>query len=89
MVQKAIFGFLTATFASAGLYYEMYARSQSSAATIEAQAYDAAAISEECTIHRNAYEANRSNARKAIGFRNTLMGVAGGCLVGFGLSFVF
>jgi len=89
MVQKAIFGFLTATFAGAGLYYEMYARSQSSAATIEAQAYDAAAISEECTIHRNAYEANRSNARKAIGFRNTLMGVAGGCLVGFGLSFVF
>ncbi len=88
-VQKIVFGVLTMAFTGAGVFYDDYAKSQLKAADVEAAAYDASVTTDGCVNHRSAYNQNISNARKAINFRNTFLGVAGGCLVGVGLSFVF
>jgi hypothetical protein len=85
--RKIIFGIVTASFAGAGIYYELQARSDISDANKAAREYDNAKSKFE--NYKDSYLKHRMNAKESLDLRNILLGTAGISLAGFGSSFIF
>jgi hypothetical protein len=89
LIQGTLFGGAGVAMAAAGAYYDLKAYKYLQKAQDAADNYESARNNSDCQLYKNVYKSNRENAEKPILYRNILYSVAGACLAGFYLSFVF
>jgi hypothetical protein len=89
IIQSTLCGTAGIAMAAAGAWFDWKAVGFLDKAHQNYQEYLKAGSNDDCQQAKKAYLKNRDNARKPILYRNILYGVAGGCLIGFYLSFVF
>jgi hypothetical protein len=88
-IQSSLFGGAGLAMAAAGGWFEWRAYSHLLEAQRASDAYDAAQSHDECQVIKREYDKHRENARQPILYRNILYGVAGICIAGLYISFLF